>query len=303
MEGVLQVARYKLIVNPTAGRGAGEKTLPIVRNTLQRLGVEFDVALTTRPAEATDLARQALAEGYEILVAVGGDGVMHEIANGMLMETGGEVAGTLGIIPIGSGNDFVKMLDIPTDLVAACYHLVEGKTRLVDAGHINDRYFVNSTGTGFDGLVTIEAQKIRWLTGLPLYLLAVFRTLALTYRTPQAIIELDGETISQTITMVAVMNGRCYGGGFWITPDAENDDGLLDLAIARGLGRLEILRLLPDVMKGTHTDKEPVTMAQARRVVIHLAEPLPVHADGEIIYAEARHLELEILPQRLRVIG
>jgi diacylglycerol kinase (ATP) len=297
------VTRYKLIVNPVAGRGAGEKALPLVTDTLQRLGVEFDVACTTRPTEATDLARQALTEGYEILVAVGGDGLVHEIANGMLMETGGEVVGTLGVIPIGSGNDFVKMLDIPTDLIAACYHLIAGKTRLVDVGRINDRYLVNSMGTGFDALVTIEAQKIRRLTGLPLYLLAVFRTLALTYRTPQATIELDGETISQTITMVAVMHGRCYGGGFWITPDAENDDGLFDLAIARGLGRLEILRLLPDVMKGTHTDKEPVTMARARRVVIHLAEPLPVHADGEIIYTEARHLELEVLPQRLRVIG
>lgn len=297
------MTRYKLIVNPVAGRGAGEKALPIVRNTLQRLDVEFDVACTTRCGEATILAQEALAEGYDVLVAVGGDGLAHEIANGMLMETGGEVVGTLGIIPIGSGNDFVKMLDVPTDLVAACYHLIEGKTRLVDVGRINDRYLVNSMGTGFDALVSIEAQKIKWLTGLPLYLLAVFRTLALTYRTPQATIELDGETISQTITMIAVMNGRCYGGGFWITPDAENDDGLFDLAIARGLGRLEILRLLPDVMKGTHTDKEPVTMARARRVVIHLAEPLPVHADGEILYTDARHLELEVLPGKLRVIG
>jgi len=297
------MTRYKLIVNPVAGRGAGEKALPIVRDTLQRLGVEFDITCTTRPAEAMILAREAMAEGYDVLVALGGDGLAHEIVNGMLMETEGEAVGTLGIIPIGSGNDFVKMLDVPTDLVAACYHLVEGKTRLVDVGRINDHYLVNSMGTGFDALVSIEAQKIGWLTGLPLYLLAVFRTLALTYRTPQATIELDGETISQTITLIAVMNGRCYGGGFWITPDAENDDGLFDLAIARGLGRLEILRLLPDVMKGTHTDKEPVTMARARRVVIHLAEPLPVHADGEILYTDARHLELEVLPRKLRVIG
>ncbi|HID86596.1 MAG TPA: diacylglycerol kinase family lipid kinase [Anaerolineae bacterium] len=297
------MTRYKLIVNPVAGRGAGEKALPIVRDTLQRLGVEFDITCTTRPAEAMILAREAMAEGYDVLVALGGDGLAHEIVNGMLMETEGEAVGTLGIIPIGSGNDFVKMLDVPTDLVAACYHLVEGKTRLVDVGRINDHYLVNSMGTGFDALVSIEAQKIGWLTGLPLYLLAVFRTLALTYRTPQATIELDGETISQTITLIAVMNGRCYGGGFWITPDAENDDGLFDLAIARGLGRLEILRLLPDVMKGTHTDKEPVTMARARRVVIHLAEPLPVHADGEILYTDVRHLELEVLPRKLRVIG
>ncbi|MFQ6057405.1 MAG: diacylglycerol/lipid kinase family protein [Anaerolineae bacterium] len=297
------MAPYKIIVNPWAGRGAGEKLLPTIEDTLRRLEVDFDVDRTTRPTEATDLTRRALAAGYETIVAVGGDGLVHEMVNGLFMETGGEVAGTLGIIPIGSGNDFIKMLDIPTDLVAACYNIVQGKTRLVDAGRINDRYFANSVGTGFDALVAIEAQKIRWLTGLPLYLLAVFRTLALTYRTPQATIELDGETISQTITMIAIMNGRCYGGGFWITPDAENDDGLFDLAIARGLSRPGILRLLPEVMRGTHTDKEPVTMARARRVVIHLAEPLPVHADGEIIYTEARHLELEVLPRRLRVIG
>ena len=225
------------------------------------------------------------------------------MANGLIQAAEGGIAGILGIIPIGSGNDFLKMLDIPTDLEGACRRLKEGGTRLVDAGRIGERYFTNSVGIGFDAVIAMQARKIKWLTGLPLYLLATLWTLALKYRTPQATISWDGGSLFQTVTMIAVTNGRCYGGGFWITPDAENDDGLLDVAIARGLSRLGILRLVPKVMKGTHVDQKAVTMARAKRVVVDLTQPLPVHADGEIVHTGTQHVEIEVLPQRLRVIG
>lgn len=293
----------KVIANPIAGRGAGAKLLPSIERALHYLGAEFDVVCTTRPWEGVDLARQAAEAGYETVVAVGGDGLIQEVVNGLMEAAGDDVAGTLGVIPVGSGNDFVKMFNIPLEPVAACRRLMEGGTRLVDVGRVGDRFFHNGLGMGFDALVGIEAQKITWLTGFPMYLFAVLRTLLLTYRTPQVTIEMDDRILSQSVTMIGVGNGRCLGGGFWITPDAEIDDGLFDVAIARGLSRLGILALLPHVMKGTHVDKEPVTMAQARRIVVDSAEPLPVHADGEILYTDATHIEVEILPKRLRVIG
>jgi len=122
------------------------------------------------------------------------------------------------------------------------------------------------------------------------------------YEVPHITADLDGEKVSMTMTMLCVANGKREGGGFLIAPDAENNDGIFDICLARGLGRLGILRLLPEVMRGTHVDKEPVTMAKAKRVILDSPDPLPVHADGEIIYTDAHHLEIEIIPRRLRVI-
>jgi len=297
------VARFKVIVNPVAGRGAVGRLIPSIKEGLQRVGLTYDLVVTKRPGEAVFLAQAAVSEGYETIVAVGGDGTVNEIANGLMRTGESPPACSLGIIPLGSGNDFIKVLNLPTNIPGACERIAAGSPVTLDLGRVNDRYFVNGVGMGFDAQVAVEAGKIPWLTGLPLYLLAVLRTLLLNYRTPQATIQMDDRTIRQSITMCYVGIGRCAGGGFWLTPDADPADGLFDLAIARGLGRLGILRLLPEVMKGTHVDKEPVTMARTRRLVVDLEEPVSAHADGEIIYRAVQHLEFEVLPQALRVLA
>ncbi|RME48092.1 MAG: diacylglycerol kinase family lipid kinase [Chloroflexi bacterium] len=309
-----------VIFNPIAGRGLVARLKPTIVETLRRYNVEFDTMETTDRGEAVRLAREAVEAGYQLVVAVGGDGMVHEVVNGLMHAGAGPNDVTLGIIPAGSGNDFVKMLDLPgEDIATACARIGRGQTRVVDIGRINELvssgrpvfsiddgrpgYFANMLGIGFTGLAAHESQKIDWLTGLPLYLVAVIRTLALTYRTPHMEIALDGNLISQRTTEVAVANGRCQGGGFWLTPDAEVDDGWFDLAIARGLSRVGILRLIPDLMRGTHIDKEPITMARARCVTIDTAHPLPVQADGEILASRVTHMELEVVPQALRVIA
>ncbi len=290
----------KLIANPIAGRGRGREALPAAEEALRRQGLQFVTEVTSRPLEAMEIARQAAEEGYQLVVAMGGDGTSHEVANGLLSSDNSEVA--LGLIPIGTGNDFASMFDTPTDLEAVARRLGEGKTRLIDIGRVGDRYFVNALGIGFDALVSVEALKIQhFLSGLPLYLAAVFITLK-EYQIPHITVEFDGERLSMPMTLLCVANGKREGGGFLLTPDAENDDGLFDICLARGLGRLGILRLLPEAIKGTHVDKEPVTMARAKRVILDSPDPLPVHADGEILYTDAHHLEIEIIPRRLRVI-
>lgn len=308
------------IFNPVAGRGLVARLKPTVVETLQHFDIDFDLADTAERGDGARLAREAVKAGYRSIIAVGGDGIVHEIVNGLMESGAGPDGVSLGIVPAGSGNDFVKMFDMPAeDIAAACSRIGQGQTRLVDVGRINELisagqavystgdgrpgYFANMLGIGFTGLAAHESQNIDWLTGLPLYLVAVMRTLALTYRTPQMEIDLDGNLISQRTTEIAVANGRCQGGGFWMTPDAEVDDGWFDLAIARGLSRVGILRLIPDLMRGTHVDKEPITMARARRVTIDSAYPLPVQADGEILASRATHMELEVMPQALRVIA
>ncbi|MFQ5858684.1 MAG: diacylglycerol/lipid kinase family protein, partial [Anaerolineae bacterium] len=307
------------IFNPIAGRGLVARLKPTVVETLRRYDVDFHAAETNDRGQGVRLAREAVEAGYRSVIAVGGDGIVHEIVNGLMHAGAGPDDVTLGIVPAGSGNDFVKMLDLPAgDVASACSRISRRRTRVVDVGRINllisagrtvfsaddgrPGYFINILGIGFTGLVAYESQKVDWLTGVPLYLVAVIRTLALTYRTPHMEIDLDGNLISQRTTEVAVANGRCQGGGFWMTPDAEVDDGWFDLAIACALGRVGILRLIPDIMQGMHVDKEPVTMARARHVTIDSTYPLPVQADGEILASRATHLELEIMPQQLRVI-
>lgn len=308
------------IFNPTAGRGLAAQLKPTVVETLRRYDVDFDAVETTDHHEGVRLAQEAVEAGYRAIISVGGDGNAHDVVNGLLRAGAGPDDVTLGVIPAGSGNDFVKMLDLPAeDVATACRRISRGHTRDVDVGRINRMisagrpvfstddgrpgYFVNMLGIGFTALAAHESQKIDWLTGLPLYLVAAIRTLALNYRTPHMDIDLDGNLISQRNTEVAVANGRCQGGGFWLTPDAEVDDGWFDIAIARGLSRVGILRLIPDVLQGAHTDNEPVTMGRARRVTIETTHPLPVQADGEILASRVTRLEVEIVPQALRVFA
>src|SRR5699024_515541 len=146
-----------------------------------------------------------------------------------------------------------------------------------------------------------EAQRIRYLRGNAVYLLAVARALMLRYATPQVTLSHDGGTLRQSVTLLAAANGRCYGGAFHIAPDAEIDDGLLDIVFAKGLGRLRILGLLPRVLRGRHLDDEAVTTLQSRRAVIESEVPLPLHLDGEVVDNEATRLDITLLPRTLEV--
>ena len=292
----------KLILNPIAGRGRAGALRTDIHAALRQSGIETDVALTRAPREATDVAQRAREDGFELVIAAGGDGTLHEVINGLMRAAGSAPAGALCIIPIGTGNDFIKALNLSKDWRAACQRIAVGQTRLVDIGRLNQEFFANNIGVGFDAQVGIEAAKITWAQGMAVYVIALARHLLLSHRTPHVNVELDGKNFAQRITLLTVGNGRCAGGGFWLTPHAEVDDGWFDICIADRLNRAQILALVPEVMKGTHINKRPVHMARARRVVITSDEPLPVHADGEILYTDAHRLEVELLPQKLEVI-
>ena len=297
----------KLICNPTAGRGRAGRLLGDVKAMLHSLGVASDVAQTHRPGEATTLAAQALADGFALVIAMGGDGTLNEVVNGLVQEPGGGKpngrSGALGIIPVGTGNDFIKMLGIPQDWRAACNRIAHGQARRVDVGRVNGRTFLNNVGIGFGAQVGIEAKKIRWLSGQAVYLAALARNMLLSYRTPQVCIHLDDEQIKQSITLLTIGNGRCSGGGFWLTPQAEVDDGFFDICLVHGLSKAQMLALVPSAMKGTHITAPPVRMSRARQITVTSADPLPVHADGEILYTDAHHLEVTLLPSALDVIA
>lgn len=298
--------RMKVILNPIAGRGRGARIESELQSALKVEGIEFDLERTTRPGHAVELARQAVNDGFEIVVAAGGDGTMHEVVNGLMAASGGGETGTLGIIPIGSGSDFAHTVGVPPNLQAACHRLAHGQVQVVDVGQITMpgqavRYFDNTLGIGFDGVVTVEARKVKWLRGMALYLPVVLKTVFLSLKVPRATIDYDGQTLTLPALMICVANGPREGGGFLVAPQAQPDDGLFDLCIAREVSRLAQLGLIPHFIQGTHVNKEPVTMARAKRVTISSPDDLVVHVDGEVLCTDGHQIECEVLPRRLRV--
>jgi len=314
------MAKTLVILNPVSGNGHAEKLWPQIEAELRRGGFDFDLARTTAPRGGVALAEHAKQNGYETLVAVGGDGTTNEVANGMVRASAGEPTGILGVIPVGSGNDFTKMLPEPTqpgsgnppNWRTSVKQILAAQTRWIDVGKVtadhpasgfdaNGHYYVNGLDTGFGALVAMHAHEIPLLQGFPMYLAAVLKTL-IKYSVPNVKIQVDQSMLEQASTMIAVSNGRCIGGGFWITPAALNDDGMLDVMVAQGLGRIGILSLLPKVMKGTHPGDPRVTFKQGVRVTIESTDPLAIETDGEIPFIDAHHIEIELLPKRLRVI-
>lgn len=297
----------KIILNPIAGRGYGARVEPVLRRLLHEKSVDFDLVRTAGPGHAPELAERAVQDGFSIVVAAGGDGTAHEVVNGLMAAADGGMAGTLGILPIGSGSDFANTVGLPPDLPGACRRLAQGNTRIVDVGRVSvddrsARYFDNTVNVGFGGVVTVEARKVRRLRGMALYLPVVLKTVFLLHRTPRVRLTYDDQELELPAMMISVCNGSREGGGFYVAPQAEPDDGLFDICIAGDVSRLEMLGLIPHFLKGTHVGHPQIIMTRARQVSISSPDDLVAHADGEVLCTDAHRLDYELLPRRLRVI-
>jgi YegS/Rv2252/BmrU family lipid kinase len=305
------MTRYKIIVNPIAGRGGGDRAVPQIEALLGKHGLNFDLVRTRQPWHAAELTREAVADGYDCVVAVGGDGTANEVING-LMRAKHEGVGTcvMGMLCVGRGNDFAYGVEIPQDLEAGVKALVTGHRRWIDVGRVagglypEGRFFGNGVGIGFDAVVGLEAVKMTWLHGFASYLVAVLKTVFLYYSAPPTSIEYDGQTITQPSLMISIMNGRRMGGGFLMAPQGQPDDGLFDLCIAREVSRTRIFGLIPHFLRGTQASQEPIRTGRARRVEVTALEgALPAHADGETLCTDGQRLEFELLPHQIEVIS
>ena len=295
------MSRVALIVNPSAGRGAGRRLAPDVHERLRQSGTECEIQFTSGPGEMRALVAAALRDGADCVAVAGGDGSVNEAVNGYVGVARENQA--LAVIPLGTGNDFSKMLGVGNDWRHACERIAAAAFRRVDAGRCNGHVFANGIGAGFDAQVALEANGILWLRGNAVYGVALARTLLLRYSTPNARIVHDGGAIESRITMLAAANGTTYGGAFRIAPDADIADGMLDLMVADRLSRAGIIGFIPHVLRGTHVGRTGVTMVRTRRLVIETDEPLVVHADGEIIDRAAKRLEVEVMPGALLTIA
>jgi len=288
-----------LIVNPTARHGETERLIPVVEQLLASLSHESVV--TTHIGHATELAAAAL--GYDLVVACGGDGTVHEVLNG-LMSQPAENRPALGLLPTGSGNDTRRTLGVSTDLAQAARELTTGERRRFDVGMCNGAYFNNSFAAGLDAKVTAKAVEYKVTTGrsgLWLYLSALLHVLFHDLASfPLSVAFDDAPAENHDTLILAATIGRTYGGGFVITPDAIPDDGLFDTCMIDPLGLPEALARLPFVVTGKHTHMRPVHMSRHRKIVIECEEPLPAQMDGEVLL-ESRY-EIEILPAAIECV-
>ena len=283
-----------MIVNPAAGRGKVGKLESRIIRQVRNYFPDVTVHRTEAPGHATQIA-SGLKDNHVVIV-VGGDGTIHETINGLV---GGN--SILGVIPIGSGNDFIKVLHIPRDCEQALQVIRRRQTMRMDVGKAGDIYFHNGLGIGFDAFVVIESNKVKWLRGHLMYLFSIFKTLR-HYHNMTVTLDMNGKSEQRRIFMITVGNGQSLGGGFYLTPKAKIDDGLLDICIFQALTTREILMHLPKALKGKHIFLPQVEYDHATKLSISSPEGLPMHADGELLPSDIHEITIEVVPRAIEVI-
>jgi len=273
----------QLFLNPTAGRGrAGRRQTRIVE-LLQQKGLELELHASDAAGDIESQIKRHVDAGASRVVVAGGDGSVHEAVNGILQS---DNKAALGVIPTGTGNDFVKACSIPQNWEHATQLLADRLAadeapRQIDAGRFNDRFFANGAGIGFDAKVTRVAKSIRLPIGDLVYLLAIFKTMVGGIVSPSVQIAADGFSWNGPLTLAAFCNGPWVGGMFHIAPTASNSDGSLELVIAKPVTRRRILTLLPKLMGGEHLAEEEIVHRPLTSLTIKADAPIPSQLDGE----------------------
>ncbi len=266
------------VVNPVAQKGRSAAIWQNIESHLRYDGHEFSVMYTECPGDGRNKALRAASQGATRIISVGGDGTVQEVVNstyGMGLE--------IGVVPVGTGNDFARTAGIPKEPLAAAVLALEGEARPVDLGKVDGRLFTNVAGLGFDADVAERANRSKMLvSGSITYFLSVLATLY-KFQCREVTIDIDGLRWTQRILFVAVGNGKYLGGGMKIVPSAVLDDGLFDIVVAGDLTKAETLLTLPKVYTGEHVKHPKATQFRGKRVSVESHETLPVHADGEVI--------------------
>jgi diacylglycerol kinase (ATP) len=300
--------KVKIILNPMADMGNAWRVARDLRSITEQHG-DVDWSGTVYPGHAIQLAQQAGEQGYDMVIAMGGDGTIHEVING-LMKVSEEKRPILGIVPVGSGNDFAHGLNVSRTSTEALTCALDGEASTVDLGLMTDEhghkeYFDNTLGIGFGAVVTIRSHKLPVLRGFLMYLTAVIQTIILNHNAMAMQIETDDQKWEQSVIYLVICNGPREGGGFLIAPEAKIDDGLFHYAMITNVSRAMMFRIVPEVMKGTHGRFKQVRMGTCKKFTLSADRPLYIHADGEIFSGPGTDLHkvsFEILPKALRVV-
>jgi len=282
-----------LLVNPSSAGGRSLKLLPRIEAALDARRTAFRVERTRSLEHGAELALRS-AEAGELPVVVSGDGLLGVVGGAM---AGSEVP--LGLIPAGRGNDLARALGIPTEPEAAVTAILAGNSRLIDVGEANGRRFLGIASVGFDSECNRLANETHWLRGNSVYAYSMPRTL-IGWRPARFTISVGEERKRISGYFVAVANNSVYGGGMWIAPEAEIDDGEFDVVSIGEVGKLRFLLGLRDVLKGRHLERDEVSVFRAPRLQLDASRPFPVYADGD--HLTDLPVTLRVLPRCLSIL-
>lgn len=298
-----------IIVNPTAGGNNAARMWPHIQERLGELGVRYDAALTERPGHAIALATEGVTRGYASIVSVGGDGTLNEVVNG-IMNAPSPHDVTVGVIAVGTGGDFVRMLGLPRAWPEACDRLIVQSTHLVDLGEAiymteageAHRYFINVAGLGFDGEVAARTNNspLKRIGGTLPFLTNLVLTL-IAYSNKDVTVSVDDEQRPGRMNSVIVANGQWFGGGMWISPNSSADDGIFDVIIIGDVGKVELLQTMPRLYKGTHLTHPRLSAARAQTVRVVSQQVMWLQADGELLGRAPVTFRMHPRALRLRV--
>ncbi|NOY05270.1 MAG: diacylglycerol kinase family lipid kinase [Chlorobi bacterium] len=294
---------YYLIVNPVAGRGRVDRAVQSIIRKLESMAIPYRTLTSERSGHAIELAA-GLDGRTAVVVAVGGDGTVHEIVNGLTKKDQ-----LVGVVPTGTGNDFARLLGMENPLdtmdaitTASPLRLDIGRIEIEEEGGGKiHRCFVNTLGLGFDAEVAVRANKMKFGSGILPYLVSVFMTLR-SFRSVPALVSWNDGVIESKLFLASIGNGTTSGGGFILSPQAKPDDGLLDLCFVREVTRMRALRLLPKTFHGKHVAEKEVTYVQSETISIELESPLSLHADGEILSEKVRKIHVKLTPREGRFL-
>jgi YegS/Rv2252/BmrU family lipid kinase len=299
----------KFLINPNANLGRAWRQAADLRPIMAEYG-GADWAGSVYPTHSIELTRQAIREGYPMVIAGGGDGTVHEVVNA-IMEVEPEQRPRLGVVPLGSGNDFSSSIGMKEEPWNALRQIFSGQVRKVDVGCIEDglgrrEYWINTVGIGFYAIVTIYSHQLPIVRGFLMYFMAVMKTIFLNHDPINMTIQQDGSPARQDqLLMLTLCNGGREGGGFQLAPDARVDDGQFELVSVRNVSRLMMLRLIPTFMKGTHEDFQPIDITRLQALGVEADRLLYIHTDGEIFSgfsSDLRQIKVKIIPGAVELV-
>jgi len=286
----------RFLVNPASGGGKGERALSQLGEAAAKAGAELVISQNVEDLAAQ--ARKAAEDGLERLVAAGGDGTFHHVAQGL---AGSECA--MGLVPLGRGNDLAGTLGIPSELPRAVEVAISGPVRRIDLGQVDRRFFLGYCGVGFDSEVASYVHQERGpFGGQAAYFYGVLRTLV-AFKPPVIRVEHDGGVYERGAMFAVVSNHPRFGAGMFIAPEAKIDDGMLDLVVVEAISKVKLLRIFPKVYKGEHVGHPAVTIVRTRSARIYVDRTMTMASDGEpIMQVGEQGVEVSVRPGALGVV-
>lgn len=289
--------KHLFIINPKAGKGKALKIIPEIEEEFKNTNEEFLIEITEKVGHATEIVRKYVSKENYRVYAVGGDGTLNEVLNGMINSES-----CLGFIPNGSGNDFIRSLykgKLPRNIIK---DTINGKIKPIDLAKVDDRYFINISSIGIDAEVANNARNIKkcpFISGKIAYILSAIITI-LMYKHKEIQLTIDSKEIKIKNTLLALANGRYYGGGMKVAPDADLQDGLLDICAIDKLSRAKMFILFPKLIKGKHHQIKEVTFYKGKKVTVNSEEEVTLNIDGEIV--KRKNITFEIVPGGVKFI-